>query len=53
MRLVGLVSCVGYFAWVATTDTPELEDHGWVRWFGGALLAGMVAWLVWHMMHTW
>jgi hypothetical protein len=52
MRLVGLAGCVGYFAWVATTDTPELEDHGWVRWFGGALLAGMLAWLVWHMMHT-
>ena len=53
LRLVGLASCVGYFAWVAMTDTPELEDHGWVRWFGGALLAGMLAWLVWHMMHTW
>ncbi len=53
MRLVGLAGCVGCFAWVATTDTPELEDYGWVRWFGGALLAGMLAWLVWHMMHTW
>ena len=52
-RLVGLVSCAGYFAWVATMDTPELEDHGWVRWFGGGLLAGLLAWLVHHMMHTW
>jgi hypothetical protein len=30
-----------------------LEDYGWVRWFGGALLAGMLALLLWHMMHTW
>ena len=53
MRLVGLVSCIGYFAWVATTDTPELEDHGWVRWLGGGLLAGMLAWLLHQMIHTW
>jgi hypothetical protein len=53
VRVVGLVSCVGYFAWVAMTETPELEDYGWVRWSGGALLAGMLAWLVRHMMHTW
>jgi hypothetical protein len=52
LRLVALVGCVGYFAWVMT-DNPELEDYGWVRWFGGALLAGMLAWLVRHMMHTW
>ncbi len=53
LRLVGLVNWVGYFAWVAMMDNSELEDHGWVRWFGGALLAGMLAWLVRHMMHTW
>ena len=52
MRLVALVGCVGYFVWVMT-DNTELEDYGWVRWFGGALLAGMLAWLVQHMMHTW
>jgi hypothetical protein len=53
VRLVGLVCWVGYFAWLAMTDVPELEDHGWVRWFGGALLAGMLVWLVRHMTHTW
>lgn len=52
LRLVALVGCVGYFAWVMT-DNTELEDYGWVRWFGSALLAGMLAWLVRHMMHTW
>lgn len=52
LRLVALVGFVGCFAWMMT-DNPELEDDGWVRWFGRALLAGMLAWLVWHMMHTW
>jgi hypothetical protein len=53
VRLAALAGAVGYFAWAAMTDSPELEDYGWVRWFGGALLAGMLAWLVRHMMHTW
>jgi hypothetical protein len=52
LRLVALAGCVGYFAW-AMTDNPELEDYRWVRWFGCALLAGMLAWLVWRMTQTW
>ena len=52
LRLVALAICVGYLAWVMT-DNQEFEDNGWVRWFGGALLAGMLAWLLRHMMHTW
>jgi hypothetical protein len=52
VALMGFVGYVGYFAWVMTND-PELEDYGWVSWLGSALLAGMLAWLVWHMMHTW
>lgn len=53
MRLVGLAGCVGCFVWVATTETAELEDYGWVRWLVGAPLAGIVMWLGWRMMHTW
>jgi hypothetical protein len=53
VRVVGLVCWVGYFAWLMMTDNPDLEDYGWVRWFGGAVVAGMLAWLVRHMMHTW
>jgi hypothetical protein len=53
VRLVGLAGCVGYFVWLIFSEDTELEDHGWVRWCGGVLLAGMLAWLVQHMMHTW
>ena len=53
MRVVGLLGWSGYFAWLAMTETPELEDYGWVRWLGGAVIAGMLAWLVRRMMHTW
>jgi len=53
IRVAGLMSCIGYFAWVMMTDDAALEDHGWVRWFGGAVLVGMLGWLVRHMMHTW
>jgi hypothetical protein len=53
MRVVGLVGCIGYFAWLLMTDDPALEDHGWVRWLGGAAMAALLAWLVRHMMHTW
>ncbi len=52
LRLVALLGFVGCFAWAITVN-PELEDHGWVRWFEGALPVGMLAWLVWRMMHTW
>lgn len=53
LRVIGLVGCVGYFAWATTTETVELEDYGWMRWLGGGLLAGMLTWLGWHMMRTW
>jgi hypothetical protein len=53
MRVAGLVSCIGYFAWLLMTDDPALEDHGWVRWLGGAVLVAMLGWLVRYMMYTW
>jgi hypothetical protein len=53
VRLVGLMGCVGYLAWLISSEDTELEDHGWVRWCGGTVLAGMLTWLVHHMMHTW
>jgi hypothetical protein len=53
VRAVGLVGCVGYFAWLVMFDDWELEDHGWVRWAGGAVLVVMLGWLVRHMAHTW
>jgi len=51
-RLLGLAAYAGYFVWLMM-DSPELEDYGWVRWSGGAVLVGILAWLVRHMMHTW
>jgi hypothetical protein len=53
MRVVGLVGCVGYFAWLMLFEDRELEDHGWVRWVGWAALVVMLGWLVRHMAHTW
>lgn len=53
VRIVALVCYAGDFAWLMMADSPDLEDYGWVRWCGGAVLAGMLAWLVRHMMHTW
>jgi hypothetical protein len=53
MRLIGLAGCVGYFGWLILFEDMQLEDSGWVQWFGGAALAGLLAWLVRHMMHTW
>ena len=52
LRLIALAACIGCFTWVIT-DNIEGEDHSWVRWISGSLLAGLLAWLVWHMMHTW
>jgi hypothetical protein len=34
------------------TDNAELEDYGWVRWFGSVLAAGMLAWLVRHTRYV-
>jgi hypothetical protein len=34
-------------------EDVDLEDYGWVRWVGGAVLVAMLGWLVRHMMHTW
>ncbi|MGA1983965.1 MAG: hypothetical protein ABSG84_16045 [Acidobacteriaceae bacterium] len=53
VRWAGLAACVGYSAWLLLFEDFALEDHGWVRWFGGAVLAGMLVWLVRHIMHTW
>jgi hypothetical protein len=53
MRVVGLVGYAGYFLWLMLTDNPDLEDYGWVRWCGGAVLAGLLVWLVRDMMRTW
>lgn len=53
MRVMGLVAFLGYFAWVLMTDDPALEDHGWVRWLGGAVVVAILGELVRHMMHTW
>ena len=50
---VGLVGSAGYFMWMMMTEHPDLEDHGWVQWAGGAVLVAMLTWLVRHMMHTW
>jgi len=53
MRVVGLVAYAGYATWLLLFENLELEDYGWVRWSGGAVLLVMLAWLVRHMMHTW
>jgi hypothetical protein len=53
VRWAGLAACVGYSAWLLLFEDFGLEDYGWVRWSGGAVLAGMLWWLVRHMVHTW
>ena len=53
VRVLGLVGCVGYFAWLVLFEDREPEDHDWVGWVSGAVLLGMLGWLVRHMMHTW
>jgi hypothetical protein len=53
MRLAGLVAYVGYSAWLLLFEDLNLEEYGWVRWVGGAVLVAMLGWLVRHMMHTW
>jgi hypothetical protein len=52
VRVAGLLTCAGYCIWVVI-DHLELEDYGWVRWLGGAVLTGMLGWVVRHMMQTW
>jgi hypothetical protein len=53
MRLVGLLGVVGYSIWLWVFEDLELEDQGWARWVGASGLVAMLAWLLWHMKHTW
>jgi hypothetical protein len=53
MRIVGLAGYVGIFVVTLLFEDVDLEDYGWVRWVGGAVLVAMLGWLVRHMMHTW
>ena len=53
MRMAGLTGCIVYFVWLMMFEDIELEDNGWVRWVSGAVLVGMLGWLVRHMMQTW
>ena len=52
-RLVGLLGVAAYYVWLLVFEDLELEDQGWVRWGGASALLAMLAWLLWHMKHTW
>lgn len=53
LRIAGLIACLGYFAWLMKSEDLDMEDYGWVRWTAGAVLIGMLAWLVWRLAHSW
>jgi hypothetical protein len=53
MRSVGLLGFAAYSIWLMLSRDLDLDDHGSVRWAGAVVLAAMLAWLLWHMMHTW
>jgi hypothetical protein len=53
MRLVGLLGFAGYSVWLMVFEDLDLEDHGLIRWVSAVLLVAMLAWLLWHLIHTW
>ena len=53
MRLAGLLGFAGYSVWLMVFKDLELEDHGWVRWLSAVVPVTMLAWLLWHLTHTW
>ena len=53
MRLLGLMGFAGYSLWLMVFEDWELEDHEWIRWVSAAVPVAMLAWLLWHLIHTW
>jgi hypothetical protein len=53
IRWAGLLGFAAYSVWLMIFEDFELEDYGWVRWVSAMVLAAILAWLLWHMSHTW